>query len=239
MSEIILDSSGNIDNRKLEKSLREALDFDIKYKQTDNMKKKACKVASNYDEFKAMVDCAHLKRVSRKEIDSLGSKKQGWTKSSAGKNKKSESSNILSHEANKNKLGNSNTTLLSNNLKSSKGKIKPQTPLELCRDIRRLISKDDKYRYLKEVGITLLTSLMKYEADAELFETICEVLLYGHQQDDHDEIIISGVWFETITIIENFNLLIRFISKENINSIVKILQAHNSSTDIIMKYTSH
>ena len=54
---------GNLDVSRLEKDLRNALDFDIKYKQTDNMKKRACKVATDYDEFKNMVACAHLKTL--------------------------------------------------------------------------------------------------------------------------------------------------------------------------------
>jgi Dynein attachment factor N-terminus len=59
----LLDADGNINISKLEKDLRSALDFDIKYKQTDNMKKRACKVSKDYDEFKAMVACAHLKTL--------------------------------------------------------------------------------------------------------------------------------------------------------------------------------
>jgi hypothetical protein len=141
MSDVVLDKSGNIDNRRLEQSLRQALDFDTKYKQKDNMKKKACKVAGSYDEFKAMVDCAHLKRVTRKEIDSLGLKKQGWSKSNTSKNGSIPS--ILSSEESKNKIseGYNEAALL-----NRKCKHKPKTPLELCRDLRRLRSDDDKLR---------------------------------------------------------------------------------------------
>lgn len=57
---------GNIDTARLEKDLRSALDFDIKYKQSDNMKKRACKISADYDEFKAFVACAHLKTVRYK-----------------------------------------------------------------------------------------------------------------------------------------------------------------------------
>lgn len=44
----LLDSSGNIDPKKIEKELAHALEFDNKYRQTDNMKKRACKVAKSY-----------------------------------------------------------------------------------------------------------------------------------------------------------------------------------------------
>ena len=60
---IKFDANGNIDPSSLEKDLQLALDSDVKYKQTDNMKKRAIKVAGSYDEFKNMVACAHLKKV--------------------------------------------------------------------------------------------------------------------------------------------------------------------------------
>ena len=63
MSSVALKLDGSIDISKLEKDLRSALDFDIKYKQSDNMKKRACKISADYDEFKAFVACAHLKTV--------------------------------------------------------------------------------------------------------------------------------------------------------------------------------
>lgn len=66
MSGVTLKQDGNIDISKLSKDLRSALDFDIKYKQSDNMKKRACKISADYDEFKAFVACAHLKAVRYK-----------------------------------------------------------------------------------------------------------------------------------------------------------------------------
>jgi hypothetical protein len=63
MSNFSLQSDGNIDVSRFEKDLRHALDFDIKYKQTDNMKKRASKISTDYDEFKAFVACAHLKTI--------------------------------------------------------------------------------------------------------------------------------------------------------------------------------
>ena len=80
-SAIKLDAAGNIDTAQLEAELRSALEFDVKYKQTDNMKKKAVKVSGSYDEFKARVACAHLKTLSSKEVQSLAAPKRGWQKS--------------------------------------------------------------------------------------------------------------------------------------------------------------
>ena len=60
---IKLDEDGNINASYLEKELQAALEFDIKYKETDSMKKRAVKIAGSYDEFKNMVACAHLKTL--------------------------------------------------------------------------------------------------------------------------------------------------------------------------------
>lgn len=40
-----------------------ALEEDIKYSKTDEMKKRAIRTAKNYDEFKNLVACANLKPV--------------------------------------------------------------------------------------------------------------------------------------------------------------------------------
>ena len=141
-TEIILDNKGNIDQKVLEKSLRSALDFDVKYKQRDNMKKRACKVAVSYDEFKAMVDCAHLKKLSRSEIESLGSKKQGWGKAT-NPSKTVSTANILSSELSG---GDNSEQRKESALKKLSGsrKIIPKTPLELSRDLRRILSDADR-----------------------------------------------------------------------------------------------
>ena len=58
-----LDEDGYIDTAQFQKELHSALDSDVKYRQTDYMKKRAVKVAKSYDDFKGMVACAHLKTV--------------------------------------------------------------------------------------------------------------------------------------------------------------------------------
>jgi hypothetical protein len=66
-----MDASGNLNIDKLAKELASNLQAYIKYKQTDNMKKRAIKTAGSYDQFKAMVDCAGLKTLKTKEIEGL------------------------------------------------------------------------------------------------------------------------------------------------------------------------
>ena len=57
------DEEGYIDSTPFEKDIRSALESDVKYRQTDYMKKRAVKVAKSYDEFKGMVACAHMKTL--------------------------------------------------------------------------------------------------------------------------------------------------------------------------------
>ena len=144
----MLDSEGNIDTNRLEKELRNALDFDIKYKQTDNMKKKACKVAGSYDEFKAMVQCAHLKTLNRKEIESLKSVKKGWTKTAP---LTCSHAHILNAE--------SKSEITVSGLDLSSELRKPKTPNELERDWRRLPHDlADKLRYIDGSQFNVSTS---------------------------------------------------------------------------------
>lgn len=59
-----IDASGNVDLRRLQRELSDALVADRHYKATDAMKKRAITQAKNYDEFKDMVACATLKPVT-------------------------------------------------------------------------------------------------------------------------------------------------------------------------------
>ena len=76
-SSLKIDKNGNVDTNNLSTEIKDSLDFDLRYKQTDNMKKRAIRVAGCYDDFKNMVACAHLKTVSRKEVESLREVKKG------------------------------------------------------------------------------------------------------------------------------------------------------------------
>ena len=58
-----LDEDGYIDSSHFQKDIKGAIEKDVKYRQTDYMKKRAVKVAKSYDEFKGMVACAHLKTL--------------------------------------------------------------------------------------------------------------------------------------------------------------------------------
>ena len=51
-SDVILEPDGKINTSKLEESMHKALEFDVKYRQTDNAKKRAIKVSGSYEDFK-------------------------------------------------------------------------------------------------------------------------------------------------------------------------------------------
>ena len=63
MSSLAVDDKGRLDCGKLKKELLAALEQDDKRIKVDAMKKRAILSASNYDEFRHMVDCAHLKSI--------------------------------------------------------------------------------------------------------------------------------------------------------------------------------
>jgi hypothetical protein len=137
-----MDAFGNLNTAKLEKELLANLQADIKYKQTDNMKKKAVKTAGSYEQFRAMVDCAHLKTLKTKEIESLKDVRKGWKKENTSS--KANEALILEQEIN----DASKLSAVSLSSSAATGEfVKPKTPLELERDWRRLDSMEEKSRY--------------------------------------------------------------------------------------------
>ena len=102
----LIDEKGEINQSVLQRELLSALDADVKYKQTDAMKKRAVKVSKDYDEFKNMVAAAHLKKVTAKEVESLGHVKRGWQQDGLSEVTKQErnkqSAKILLEEKTKN-----------------------------------------------------------------------------------------------------------------------------------------
>lgn len=136
-----LDADGNINADRLSKELSAALEFDTRYKQTDNMKKRAVKTATSYDDFKAMVACAHLKKLSKKEVESLSDVKRGWKKASTSSDAAS-SSTLL-------ELGDERHMSQGSQIPVSKvkgKKTKPLTIMDLQRGLRRAQQPADQLR---------------------------------------------------------------------------------------------
>ncbi len=132
-SNLIIDSFGNINTNLLQTELQHSLASDIRHKQVDNMKKRAVKVASDYNEFKAMVACAHLKKITSDEVASLSQVKKGWKKSHS--TDKGTSAQLLTAEKQLSD-GVVNTHQLVGTT--------PRTCMELDRDLRRYRSSKDK-----------------------------------------------------------------------------------------------
>jgi hypothetical protein len=135
----ILDVDGNIDTTKLSKELTEALEFDVRYKQVDNMKKRAIRNAQSYDEFKALVQCAHLKKLNRKEVESLSDPKRGWKKTPKGI---SAANSLVLDNTDYETANQIETTKL---LAISKKNF-PKNSLELEKNLRRLTSDSERWR---------------------------------------------------------------------------------------------
>lgn len=127
----IVDAEGNINASYLTKELKQALEEDVRYKQTDNMKKRAVKVSTDYNEFKAMVACAHLKKLTSKEVESLSHVKKGWQRSV--QKDTTGSAVILTKEATE-PLEPAGKFV---GLPSSTQKPKPKSAMEIERDLRR------------------------------------------------------------------------------------------------------
>jgi len=235
ISEVRLDESGNIDVSSLSKELRDALQFDVKYKQTDNMKKKAIRQAGSYDEFRAMVACAHLKTLNRSEVESLRDVKRGWQRSHQVD--KSLTAQILEQEADL--LGRrtaDGTSALTGGEAVAKFR-KPKTVMEFERDWRRLRTDDERIAYLRGVGTKRFKSLHQCEGDAEIFEQILSTLVCSssstssappsHVSDAESEnfVIMDWVlkWLKAVTTLDKFPLLVRFIPRDLLAATLALL----------------
>lgn len=141
----ILDEQGNINAQQLTKEIKASLEYDIRYRQVDNMKKRAIRTSTNYEEFQALVACAHLKKLSKKEVESLTQVKQGWKKAPTSKVEKA---SILEYEMEKEQLQQLNSKGgISTKLKSTASKKKKvKSMMELERDLRRIPSDAEKWR---------------------------------------------------------------------------------------------
>ena len=186
-----LDANGNLDTSILERELTAALEFDIRYKQQDNMKKKAVKTSGTYDDFKAMVACSHLKTLTSKEVESLSTKKQGWQREYIPSN--IDGAHILMQEAKKSGIEEAKEIAIKN--RGNTQHKSPKNLLFLERDIcRTLKTNADRSDYLQAMGIRKLKSLLKGEKDCtpELLETLLEVILFSSTNGMEESLPINS-----------------------------------------------
>jgi hypothetical protein len=173
MDAVRLDATGGICTKALESELQSALQFDIEYRQKDNMKKRAIKLAPSYDEFKARVACAGLKKVTSEEVESLSKPKKGWIKGSQLKDTVG-SASILEDEQRSMAARSSSTAEAALQIKSSSARA-PKTTLELSRDLRRCASTADKVRFLATLGLKKTKVILKKDIDADFLEELVTI----------------------------------------------------------------
>mmetsp|Transcript_22413 Transcript_22413/g.32679 ORF Transcript_22413/g.32679 Transcript_22413/m.32679 type:complete len:233 (-) Transcript_22413:19-717(-) len=229
---IKFDNNGNIDAASLEKELQNALDFDLKYKQTDGMKKRAIKTAQSYDEFKNMVACAHLKTVSREEVESLRAVKKGWKKA---KEKKPDTL-VLEKEV----IADTNKQVDASAIQPRKIK-KPKTSMDFERDWRRLKSIPEKKRFLVNIGAEHARKIFKGDISAETMEEMISVMLQDGDSDtstDAEQIDVFS-WLQTFSELPRFSLTVRFLDAANLNKVVAWLNecSHPEAQDVAARFT--
>lgn len=225
-----VDENGNIDTSMIEKELSAALQFDIEYKQKDNMKKKAIKKAADYNEFKAMVDCAHLKTVTSKEVESLGKKKQGWQKSYVASNVGK--AQILSEESERathDRLADFNDDPV-----ELPTEYVPASAIVMERDMRGLSSLDEQVVYLKKVGLKTTKKVLKVDCSADLLEMLIRAVLHARKRkmeqtgkDDAEEGIPSlntFKWLKAASSFERFRLTMAFVPRELLVDVHSVLE---------------
>jgi len=231
-----VDEKGNIDISQLEKELTQALEFDVKYKQKDNMKKKAIKTAGDYDQFKAFVECAHLKTLTSKEVESLGKKKQGWQKSHT--TTKVGAAQILELEEKERIIRNAGAADgLQFTETDGKPTYEPQSSAVIEKDITCLASNEEKVVYLKVVGLKRIKKLLKVDCSAELVEQLLRTVLFSHKKkledatagesgEDSESLPTMNClkWLKAVAGFNRFALILQFVPKELINEAISALE---------------
>eukprot|EP01039_Chlorochromonas_danica_P006459 gene6459-7123_t len=231
-----LDAEGNINTARLAKELEAALEFDTRYRQTDNMKKRAVKVAASYDEFKAMVACAHLKKLTKKEVESLSNVKKGWKKHSHVSQQSG--TQLLELEQTREETMRKHEAFVEK-VKAKKGK--PRSAMELERDLRRINSDEGKMRYLEELGLGEVRDILNRGADVDLLEVIALAVVTVHEQrssnvDDSTTAVSDGEvnsctnWLTMLSSLSKFSLMLDFADRSLATKIRDSLQSLNPAT---------
>lgn len=216
----LLDNAGNINTARLSQELTSALDFDVKYKQVDNMKKRAVRTAGSYEEFKQLVAAAHLKKVSRKEVESLSDVRKGWKKSGPS----SRESHLLDlRKANVEALTADSTAI------KMKPARKPRTSMELDRNLRRMANDHERLSYLQGFQTRDLASLLKKAIDMDMLESIWRMHVLRGEERVTDKHLLNRVEsllniLEILESLPRWDLLRRLVPKSLVDETASMLQ---------------
>lgn len=132
----------------------------------DAVKKRAVRTVGSYEEFKNLVACAHLRPLSRKDIQSVPQRTQGWTTTSSaggkiriggGGGNKGEASEISpGHRQAKSKKTTATNPSSSSSPSSSSTTYSATSPLAFERDWQRLVkagkSSQEKLSFFRSAG---------------------------------------------------------------------------------------
>jgi len=255
MDAVRLDAKGGICTKALESELQSALQFDVEYRQKDNMKKRAIKLAPSYDEFKARVACAGLKKVTSEEVESLSKPKKGWTKGSQLKDPVG-SASILEDEQRTMAAKASSTAEAALQIKSSSARA-PRTTLELSRDLRRCASTADKVSFLASLGLKKTKVILKKDIDADFLEELVTISTSDEaavHEKTHEEAVVAAAgtrpedgdgdggiaeeaaevgvkkfdrvrWLKALSAVNSFSLLIKFTKEDVVATAKAVLSA--------------
>lgn len=240
----LLDQSGNINTIRLSQELTAALDFDIKYKQVDNMKKRAVRNAGSYDEFRQLVAAAHLKKVSRKEVESLSDVKRGWTKGSTGKHGTESALLDLQDENNSpDSLKNRPESLIpakkAKKVSSKKSiSASPKTSMELDRNLRRFSCDTDRFAYISSLSRDIVMPLLVKAIDVDLMENIWRLSFFEENPQE------TLYWLSDLSTLPKFEMMLMLSDdslKEKtmsfLSSMVEVNTSEISIEDLVIAFS--
>lgn len=227
MLEKMADKLSSIDMKELEEQLESAIEEDKKYWLRNEAKLKAVSDhVETYNEFKNLVDAAHLKPLDKS--DNLSKEKLNktiWNKfaeKDSCKNDCSVSSDHVNHNSNKSSEGNSN-------LKPEKDTEAP--PDITCADKNNFLDilnrSEDKLTSLITLGAPQFVEIFQNEISSS---TLVEVLkvLSSFDRNSVEHIVFVSEFLGELINIERFSITLSFLSSEEKQTVESLFEKLNS-----------
>ena len=155
---------------KLQAELSTAVEVEAARIRVDDMKKKAITTCANYEEFRHKVACAHLKKLDRKDMESLGRNEphqRSFSANSAAGHGRIESRRIFKDKTKCDEL----------KFSTAAPTVRPKTTADFEREWRRRCpTAQDKWRYLCLVGGAALPGIFRVEMSEDIVGDILVAL---------------------------------------------------------------
>lgn len=186
-----MENNEGIDFRRLEKEMACAIEADARYQRENSAKFRAVEQrVGSYEEFRDIVAASHLKPLDRKDITGKKERLQPWNLHASKEPMKD------NHH--------------SQGVIPSQPVAVPQTAHDFTRHWRRLCkTKDDKYRFLCEVGGKQMAKIFKAEISLGLLGEFIEVLS-GCWKDANSVDVFCIL--SSLTKTNRFSLTLQFLS---------------------------